>query len=94
MNVEVYSIKNCVYCNLVKMFLKENNIPFKEFHMEIGGDVFLQEKKKWFKEIGLKTYPVTIIRDTNTILQGFEENQFKEVFLNEKDESNKSSQTH
>ena len=51
MEVEVYTIKDCVYCNLVKMFLKENSIPFKEFHMEIGGDEFLQKKKKWFKHV-------------------------------------------
>jgi len=84
MEVEVYTVKDCVNCSLAKMYLKEKSIPFTEFHMEVGGSPELQQKKKWFKEIGLETYPVTIVRDKNKILQGFNEDEFKEVFGNGK----------
>lgn len=84
MEVEVYTIKNCKYCKEAKAYLTKKKIEFKEIDMSHGGVKEVQEKKRWFKEMGLKTYPVTIISNhssgKNGILQGFNREDFDEVF--------------
>ncbi len=33
-NVTVYVTSTCPFCTMVKMFLKQNNIPYKEVNVE------------------------------------------------------------
>lgn len=84
MEVEVHTIRNCGHCKEAKAYLTKKGISFKEIDMSQGGVSEIQEKKRWFKEMGLKTYPVTIIYDNisdkNGILQGFNKEDFDEVF--------------
>lgn len=34
MNVTVYTTTTCPYCDMVKSFLSQNNIPYKEVNVE------------------------------------------------------------
>jgi len=79
MKIEMYTIKNCSNCKKAKEWLNKKGIPFKEVDMSIGGVTEVQQKKKWFKEIGLKTYHVILI-DNKKTLQGFDEEEFRKAF--------------
>jgi len=59
----IYSKTNCKYCNLVKLILDENKIPF----IEINCDDYLMQDKEYFlnfikekakKEHIYKTFPM------------------------------------
>ena len=34
-NVEIYSKSNCVFCDKAKNYFKQNNVPYKEYNVEI-----------------------------------------------------------
>ena len=80
MEVDIYTVRNCIKCKEVKAYLSSKGIGFIEHDMGIGGRPELQAMKKYFKEVGLKTYPVTIVLDKKAILQGFDKKEFDEVF--------------
>jgi len=77
-NIDIYTIKNCSKCQKVKEFLNKMKLVYIEHDMGQGGNPELQQMKKQFKELGLKTYPVTI--SGKIILQGFDEKEFEEAF--------------
>ena len=85
MNVQVYTVKNCSVCKQVKEYLNQKKILFKEVDMSQGGIPELQQMKRLFKQLGLKSYPVTLIQETQTILQGFDKKEYDKVFGNESD---------
>lgn len=73
MKVIVYTTPTCMYCPMVKTFLKNNNITFEEI------DVSKNEKKK--KELvdktGMMTVPVTFI--DNQYVIGYDINRLKKL---------------
>ncbi|MBE3093602.1 MAG: glutaredoxin family protein [Actinobacteria bacterium] len=83
MEVEIYTVKNCGDCKKIMQYLNNKKIVYTEHDMGIGGRPELQQMKKQFKEMGLKTYPVTIIKDKKVILQGFKQEEFDKAFGNE-----------
>lgn len=48
---KIYSTLNCVYCELARSALNENNIEFMEIKLDTP------EKKQSFKDEGFKTVP-------------------------------------
>lgn len=82
MEVEIYIIKNCKDCEKVKQYLNNKRIVYLMHDMGVGGIPELQQMKKKFKEMGLKTYPVTLIKDEGGIipLEGFDEEEFDRMF--------------
>jgi len=82
MEVEIYTVRNCGKCKEVKTYLDEKKISFKEVDMSIGGIPELQVMKKAFKEFGLKTYPVTVVKhgDKQHFLEGFIKEEFDGMF--------------
>jgi len=48
---KIYSTLNCVYCELARSALNENNIEFMEIKLDTT------EKKQSFKDEGFKTVP-------------------------------------
>ena len=87
MEVEIYTVKNCGDCKKIRQYLNDNRIVFIEHDMGIGGRPELQQMKKKFKEMGLKTYPVTLIKNEGGIipLEGFDEKEFNRIFKNWKE---------
>ena len=48
---KIYSSLNCVYCELAKGLLSENNIKYKEIVLDT------REKRQSFRDEGFKTVP-------------------------------------
>lgn len=61
--IEVYTLPNCKTCKEVKEYLKSKNVEYEEIDMSVGGNKKTIDRKRQFKSIGLKTYPVVIIDD-------------------------------
>ena len=73
MKVEVYSTPTCMYCNLLKDFLKENDVEFTEIN--VAED---EEKRNYIVEkSGQMGVPVTIIGDE--VIVGFNQAKISEI---------------
>ena len=73
MTVEVYSTPTCMYCNLLKDFLKENKVEFTEINVAEDED-----KRNYIVEkSGQMGVPVTIIGDE--VIVGFNQAKISEV---------------
>ena len=73
MNVEVYSTPTCMYCNLLKDFLKENNVEFTEYN--VAED---EEKRNYIVEkSGQMGVPVSIIGEE--VVVGFNQAKVAEL---------------
>jgi len=73
MTVEVYSTPTCMYCNLLKDFLKENNVEYTEIN--VAED---EEKRNYIVEkSGQMGVPVAIIGDE--VIVGFNQAKISEV---------------
>lgn len=73
MKVEVYSTPTCMYCNLLKDFLKENSVEFTEIN--VAED---EEKRNYIVEkSGQMGVPVTIIGDE--VIVGFNQAKISEI---------------
>ncbi|MGR6896632.1 glutaredoxin family protein [Rummeliibacillus sp. BSL5] len=46
LDITIYSTSNCGYCDLMKSFLQDQNLPYKEVHIGNNPDVaqFLMQK--------------------------------------------------
>lgn len=79
MTVEVYSTPTCMYCNLLKDFLKENNVEYTE--VNVAED---DEKRNYIVEkSGQMGVPVTIIKkdeeDEGEVIVGFDQAKVAEL---------------
>ena len=73
MTVEVYSTPTCMYCNLLKDFLKENNVEYTEINVAEDED-----KRNYIVEkSGQMGVPVTIIGDE--VIVGFNQAKITET---------------
>jgi len=73
MKVEVYSTPTCMYCNLLKDFLKEKNVEFTEIN--VADD---EEKRTYIVEkSGQMGVPVTLIDEEVVI--GFNKDKISEL---------------
>jgi glutaredoxin-like YruB-family protein len=73
MKVEVYSTPTCMYCNLLKDFLKEKNVEFTEIN--VADD---EEKRTYIVEkSGQMGVPVTLIGEEVVI--GFNKDKISEL---------------
>ena len=71
--VEVYSTPTCMYCNLLKDFLKDNNVEFTEFNVAEDAD-----KRNYIVEkSGQMGVPVAIIGDE--VVVGFNQAKVSEM---------------
>ena len=76
-SVKVYSMATCVYCRMLKDFLKEKNVSYQNF--DVGQDKnALEEMKKKSGQIG-----VPVIDIDGKIIVGFnKETLLKELGIN------------
>ncbi len=73
MTVEVYSTPTCMYCNLLKDFLKENGVEYTEIN--VAED---EEKRNYIVEkSGQMGVPVTIIGEE--VIIGFNQAKISET---------------
>jgi len=73
MTVEVYSTPTCMYCNLLKDFLKEKEVEFTEIN--VAED---EEKRNYIVEkSGQMGVPVTIIGEE--VIVGFNQAKITEA---------------
>lgn len=73
MTVEVYSTPTCMYCNLLKDFLKENDVEFTEIN--VAEDA---EKRTYIVEkSGQMGVPVTLIGEE--VIVGFNKDKISEL---------------
>lgn len=73
MTVEVYSTPTCMYCNLLKDFLKENNVEYTEIN--VAED---EEKRNYIVEkSGQMGVPVAIIGEE--VIVGFNQAKISEL---------------
>ena len=71
--VEVYSTPTCMYCNLLKDFLKDNIVEFTEFNVAEDAD-----KRNYIVEkSGQMGVPVAIIGDE--VVVGFNQAKVSEM---------------
>ena len=73
MKVVVYTSPTCIYCYVVKIFLKKNNIKFEE--------IDISEDKKarafLFEKTGVETVPVTFVGEK--FVAGYDRKKLKEL---------------
>lgn len=73
MKVKVYTSSSCPYCNMVKKFLREHGVKFKEIN--------ISKKPNAARELAKKTgqvgVPVTIIGNKKVI--GFNKEKLKKI---------------
>lgn len=73
MKVEIYSTPTCMYCNMMKAYLKQNNIEFTEYN--VAED---QAKGKEMVELtGQMGVPVSKIGDQ--VIVGFDQPRIAEL---------------
>ena len=79
--IKIYTIPTCDACDDAKEWLKSKEVEYQEIDMSIGGKKSLIEKKKQFKSMGLKTYPVFIvdINGEEMIFPGFDKDSLSGV---------------
>ena len=72
--IRIYSTPDCGVCKEAEKYMKEKNVKFEMIDMSVGGQPDLIEKKKMFKKMGLKAYPVIIIDDLDEemVFPGFD----------------------
>jgi len=75
--VIVYTMPNCLYCNLVKDFLRHNDIIFTE--KDVNTDIWARHTLR-----GLGTTRVPIIDIEGEIVQGFDEKKLRKLLCLEK----------
>ncbi|MFH1364700.1 MAG: glutaredoxin domain-containing protein [Candidatus Aenigmatarchaeota archaeon] len=71
--VKVYSTPTCMYCQQLKMFLKENNIPFEEIN--VAEDQ--QAANEMIEKSGQMGVPVSDI--DGQIIIGFDRDKIKKA---------------
>ncbi len=77
-NVKVFSTPVCPFCNMVKDFLNEHNVPFEGVDVTKDHDA----AKEMIEKSGQMGVPVTIVsddKDSETIIVGFDKNKLKEI---------------
>ncbi len=72
-NVTIYSTPTCVYCNLAKDFLKENNVSFTEHN--VGADA--EKRSEMIEKSGQMGVPVIMIE--NDLIVGFDKEKISEL---------------
>lgn len=72
-DITVYTTTQCPYCTMLKGFLSENNIPFKEVNVENNPE----QMKKVVKQTGQMGVPQTEI-DGQWVI-GFDPESIKQV---------------
>jgi glutaredoxin 3 len=76
--VRVFSTPVCPFCNMVKDFLNEHNIPFKGVDVTKDHDA----ANEMIEKSGQMGVPVTIITDdkgSETIIVGFDKKKLKKT---------------
>jgi glutaredoxin-like YruB-family protein len=72
-NIVVYTAPNCIYCHNLKIFLRENNISFKEIDVSLdpyGAQEMIQKSG----QLG-----VPVIDIDGKIVVGFDRDKIKEL---------------
>ena len=83
MEVELYTKKDCKYCGKAKEYFKKKKIPIKEIDLSVGGNPEIIRMKKKFKEMGITTLPITVVKDSSggeLVFPEFDEEKFNQVF--------------
>lgn len=73
-SVTIYTTNTCHYCQLAKQYFKEHSIPYTEYN--VGEDI--QKRNEMVQLSGQLGVPVIAIGDT--VLVGFQEKMFSDVF--------------
>lgn len=60
MKILIYTTKTCIYCNLAKKLLEENNLQYNEIDVENDIELF----RELIKITNNKTVPKIFINDT------------------------------
>ena len=72
-NAIVYSTPSCVYCGMVKSFLKKNSVPFTEHNVATD----LAKRKEMIDKTGQMGVPVIDIG--GDIVVGFDEPKLRSI---------------
>jgi len=59
--IKIYTLPKCNKCKEAKEYFKSKELRYMEIDMSKGGDKETIARKKQFKSLGIKTYPVIII---------------------------------
>ncbi len=59
MNIKIYTLDTCVYCNLAKDILKKNNLKYEEIKLEKNND----NLKKLIEKTKCKTVPQIFVNE-------------------------------
>jgi len=59
--IKVYIVPKCDKCKEAKEYFNSKQMKYTEIDMSVGGNKETMNKKKQFKALGIKTYPIIII---------------------------------
>jgi len=77
--VLMYAISTCAWCKLTKNFLKDNNIEYEYFDVDLSdGEDREKIRREILKRGGRLSYPAIII-DDKILINGFREDKIKET---------------
>jgi len=77
--VVVYALSTCVWCKMIKQFLKDNNVEFEYIDVDLceeGEKARIREELQ--SKSGSLSYP-TVIVDDKIVIVGFKEDKLKEA---------------
>jgi glutaredoxin 3 len=72
-NITIYSTPTCVYCNMAKSFLKNNNFDYTEHNVATD----LEKRKEMIDKTGQMGVPVIDLN--GEVIVGFDEPKIKSI---------------
>lgn len=72
MNITIYTLPNCVQCDMTKRMLKQKNVEYSEVDLSTN-----EEASNMVKEMGYKSAPVVVVG--NKHWSGFKLDKIKEL---------------
>ena len=76
--VIIYSTPTCSYCKMIKEYLRENKIEYKDYNVASDGE----KAQEMMDKSGQMGVPVIIIKKDNkeNVLVGFDQNKLDKIF--------------
>jgi len=77
--VRVYALSTCVWCKMLKQFLKNNDIEYEYVDVDLCNEKEKEEIKREILSRGGKLAYPTIIVDDKVLITGFRKDKLREV---------------
>jgi glutaredoxin-like protein NrdH len=80
--VEFYALSTCGWCRRTRQWLDEHEIEYIITYMDkVGGKEFERGKNRMLQFADRQAFPLLIIDDGETVVQGYHVDEFEEALL-------------